>query len=260
MTSQAHVLLIGCGAMGGALLRGWNKTGYYSVTVIDPLAEKALRSLNEIDPSYQPNIIVFAVKPQVMAEVVPAYRCFLPLNPLFVSIAAGTSIQTIQQLLTGTPRIIRAMPNLPATVGEGMTGLVSSTILPDQQRQLMENLFCSVGKTIWIQEESLMDVVTAVSGSGPAYFFYLVECLTKSGMELGLSEEEATQLARQTLIGAAEILKQSTESAEEWRRKVTSPGGTTAAALQAFEDQEFLKIVWTAAKAAVVRAKELSQG
>lgn len=258
--SGGKILLVGCGAMGAALYKGWAK-GRYEVTIIDPHVPEAFDRLDLLPPSYHPDVVLFAIKPQVAPQVVPEYSFFTKTDkcPLFLSIMAGTSIPKIQDMLGLSVPVVRAMPNLPVLVGQGITGLVATESLDPQHRQWAENIFAAVGTVVWLEKEDDINGVTALSGSGPAYFFQLVEHLTQAGLTLGLSLEVSENLSRQTLIGAAEILKNSSDSADQWRQRVTSPGGTTAAALNAFETGGWKELVDKAVKAAWQRSIELSQ-
>ncbi len=259
---KINLLLVGFGAMGKALYTCWQGAKLANIAVIDPFSEEstAYKSIEDLPDSFIPNVIVLAVKPQVMAEIVPLYKHFQRFNTVYISIAAGKSMEEIESYLGEGTLVIRAMPNLPATVGQGLTGLYSNQLLPDALKLGIDQLFASVGQVLWLESEDQVNLVTAISGSGPAYFYRLVECLIKSGQALGLSASAAQLLAEQTFIGAAELLKKSNQSAMGLRQQVTSPGGTTAAALTVFDNQECLDIlVSTAINAAVERAKELSR-
>jgi pyrroline-5-carboxylate reductase len=261
MTEDVKILLVGCGAMGTALYKGWLKRGGYQITIVDPHAPEALSHVGLLNPDYQPDVILFAVKPQIAHEVVAEYKSFTdkPKQPIFLSIMAGISIKTIEEILENDPLVIRAMPNLAAIVSQGMTGLTSRKHLTPHQSRLAEEIFSSVGEIIWLNNEQQINAVTAISGSGPAYFFFFVEALTQAGLKLGLSPEQSVLLARQTLIGAASILKNSQDSAADWCRKVTSPQGTTAAALSIFEEGGLSELVAQATDAAFNRAHELGK-
>lgn len=261
MINPLKVLLIGCGAMGSALDKGWREKGTYAVTIIDPHVPGAFARLDLLNPSYHPDVILFAVKPQVIHDVIPEYGAFAKAEnpPLFLSIMAGVPIETIEHLLGCPAKIIRAMPNLPAVVGQGVTGLVATCPLDPHHLTMGEELFAAVGHVVWLESEEKINAVTAISGSGPAYFFQLAESLTKAGVSLGLTEVVAKLLAQQTLIGAGELLKNSKESAAEWKAKVTSPGGTTASALAVFESNGLTDLVEKATMAAFNRSIELSK-
>ena len=254
-------LLVGCGVMGSALKQGWERENApFDVVVIEPSNPQYIPDLASLPEDFRPNLIIFAVKPQILPEILPHYRRFSGRGCLFLSIAAGLTLSTYHRLLGEEESIIRAMPNIPVTVGQGISVLVTHKSLTEEQRALGQSIFEASGKAIWLEQEALMDVVTAVSGSGPAYCFRLVECLAAAGVESGLPREVALTLARQTAIGAGAILQNTSDSASDLRIKVTSPGGTTAAALEVFDHGHVLeKLTLTAVKAAVHRGQELSQ-
>lgn len=229
---RAKFLLIGCGVMGGALKQGWERAKVpFEVLVIEPSNPLYLANVALVPEDFVPEMIVFAVKPQTLPEILPLYRRFAGQGCLFLSIAAGVSLDTYHKNLGEDECIIRAMPNLTVTVGEGMSVLVTRSLLSERHRALGQAIFEASGKVIWLDKESLMDVVTAVSGSGPAYFFRFVECLAAAGVTSGLPAEISMCLARQTAIGAGAMLQDSTDTAIDLRSRVTSPGGTTAAAI-----------------------------
>lgn len=247
--------------MGGALLQRVATLG--RAYVVDPAPAPAqLKSLatwlpapDKLEKDFKPDIVILTVKPQHMAEALPAYARFK--SSVFLSIAAGQSIKRLGELLGGDNfAIARAMPNLPASVGAGATVASANKNVTAAQRALCDKILGAVGSVHWVEDENLLDAVTALSGSGPAYFFALAEAMTKAGVALGLPKELATQLARQTLIGSGALLAQSPETLEALRAAVTSPGGTTEAALKHLGrlDELLLKAI----KAAAARAKELS--
>lgn len=258
---RAKLLLVGCGVMGGALKEGWERAkAPFEVTVIELSNPDYLTDIDSLPADFIPDMIIFAVKPQTLSEVLPPYHRFAGKGCLFLSIAAGVSLDTYHKHLGEDEFIIRAMPNLPVTVGQGMAVLVTRSPLSDRHRALAQDIFEASGKVIWVDKESLMDVVTAVSGSGPAYFFRMVECLAAAGVANGLSSDVAMYLARQTAIGAGAMLQHSLESPLDLRCRVTSPGGTTAAALGAFDQGHALaKLTITAVRAAIHRGQELAQ-
>jgi len=247
--------------MGSALKQGWERDNApFDVVVIEPSNPQYVPDLASLPEDFVPNLIIFAVKPQILPDLLPHYRRFSGQGCLFLSIAAGLTLSTYHRLLGEDECIIRAMPNIPVTVGQGISVLVAQNPLTKEQRALGQSIFEASGKAIWLEHEALMDVVTAVSGSGPAYFFRLVECLAAAGAECGLPREVAFALARQTAIGVGAILQGTSDSATDLRIKVTSPGGTTAAALGVFDQGHALeKLTYTAVKAAVHRGQELSQ-
>lgn len=258
-----QVLLVGCGAMGGALRKGWQQQTGIDVTVIDPhfaLEDfAAFDSLQAVPQDYRPDIVLFAIKPQIAVQALADYARFYRSDVVFVSIMAGISIAAMKQQLGQNAIVIRTMPNLPVLVGKGMTGLCCLDSLDVIKKQQITNLFSSVGTTVWVEDEDHLNIVTAISGSGPAYFFRLVEAMAESGQALGLPKEISEQLAQQTLIGAGSMIEEMKESAGNLRAKVTSPGGTTAAALDVFDqDGGIDNLVLKAATAAFQRARELA--
>jgi len=258
---RAKFLLVGCGVMGDALKQGWEYAkAPFDVVVIDPSHPQYLPNITSLPENYAPDMIIFAVKPQTLPEILPLYRRFSGQGRLFLSIVAGISLCAYHTDLGEEEYIIRAMPNLPMTVGQGMAVLVTRRPLSEQHRALGQAVFETSGKVIWLDKESLMDTVTAVSGSGPAYFFRLVECLAAAGVACGLPPDVAMGLARQTAIGAGAMLQHSPGAPADLRTRVTSPGGTTAAALNAFDQGDALaRLTCTAVRAAIQRGQELSQ-
>ncbi|MBM3468760.1 MAG: pyrroline-5-carboxylate reductase [Alphaproteobacteria bacterium] len=258
---KAKVLLVGCGVMGSALKQGWEHAkAPFDVMVIEPSNPTYLPDIKALPKNYVPDVVVFAVKPQNLKEVVPHYKHFIEHNCLFLSIAAGVALDTYHAILGKKAHIIRAMPNLPVVVGQGMAVLVTKSQLSTQHHALGQRIFEASGQALWVEKESLMDVVTAVSGSGPAYFFRMIECLAAAGVAGGLTPEIAMILARQTAVGAGAMLQNLPDSVTNLRLRVTSPGGTTAAALSTFDQADALaKLTRTAVKAAIQRGQELSQ-
>lgn len=260
------LVILGCGKMGSALLEGWLASGLppRSVHVIEPNPSDWLRAtgvaLNQPLPA-APAMALLAVKPQMMGAALPALQALGGGSTVFLSIAAGTSMATIEATLgAGTP-VIRAMPNTPAAVGRGITALIANPRVPAAALSLASDLMGAVGQTVLLDCESQMDAVTAVSGSGPAYVFHLIETLAAAGVAQGLPEGVAMQLARATITGAGELAYRSPESAAQLRVNVTSPGGTTAAALRVLMDEAtgFPALLTRAVKAAADRSRELGQ-
>lgn len=255
--------------MGGAILRCAIGRVVSDAQIIDPASvSEEIRahsgvswhaSLDELNPSFEPDIVLIAIKPQYIAEILPAYARFK--KSVFLSIAAGQTITRISALLgSDSYSIVRSMPNLPASIGGGATVAVANKNVSAAQHEMCDRLLHAVGFVAWVEDENLIDAVTALSGSGPAYVFALVEAMTKAGEKLGLPTDMAMQLARQTIIGSAALLAQSDESAEALRKAVTSPGGTTEAALKILLGPQGLnELVDKAMKAAEQRAKELSK-
>jgi pyrroline-5-carboxylate reductase len=271
MTTEAThptISFIGGGNMARALIGGLVEAGTPGdhITVADPSA--AQRNAAESDFGIRSgrdnaaavagcNIIVLAVKPQIMDEVLASIQGTLARDALVVSVAAGITLARLAAGLGEHLALVRAMPNTPALYGAGITGMVANDQASQAQRQLAENVMGSAGQTVWIEDESLMDVVTALSGSGPAYFFALTEHLSQAGERAGLPAETARRLARQTAVGAGVMLAQSELEADELRRRVTSPGGTTEAALKSLNGSGFAAMVERAIEAAVQRGREL---
>jgi len=206
-----------------------------------------------------PDVVVIAVKPQSTDAALPAYRPFADKGAAFLSIAAGRPIAYFERLFGSNARILRAMPNTPAAVHRGITVIAANARVDDRARARAETLLAAVGQVEWVEDEGLIDAVTAVSGSGPAYVFLLAECLAEAGRAAGLPDALAARLARATVAGAGELLHRSGESAEQLRKNVTSPGGTTAAALQVLMAEDGLKPLMTRAVAAATRrSRELA--
>ena len=270
---DATLLLAGCGKMGGALLTGWIEKGINpeSITVIEPNDETAdaLRAQYSITTTAspvniklnsKPNVIVFAVKPQIMNDVVPAYTRFVDSNVLYLSIAAGKPISYFESILGSKASIVRAMPNTPAAVRRGITVNYSNEQVSNKQKSLCEDLLNSIGEVAWVDDENHIDIVTALSGGGPAYLFLLAECLGKAAIKAGLPEVLAKRLARVTVAGSGELLYRSTEELTTLRQNVTSPGGTTAEALKILmSDKGFQPLLDEAIKAATVKSRELAK-
>lgn len=264
------VLLVGAGKMGGALLDGWLARGLNpaSVFVIDPaLSDAALASLKAAGVRLAPQpgdlenpaAILMAVKPQTAGAALPAAATFAGPSTLVVSIMAGTTVATLSAGLPDGAAIVRAMPNTPAAVGRGVTGAFAGPSVSPDRRDLAERLLTAVGDVVWVGEETLIDAVTGVSGSGPAYVFLMVEALAAAGVEAGLPADVALTLARKTVEGSGELLRRSAEPAEILRRNVTSPNGTTAAALEVLMAEDGLApLMERAVAAAARRARELA--
>ncbi len=269
MTKKPSLALIGAGAMGGALLRGWLQSGSIDAgksAVFDPgvsddvadTARKAGIAVN-IDGAGAFDALVFAVKPQMAENVLPDFAAMAS-DAVVVSVMAGKSAAAISSALSGAPKIIRAMPNLPASIGVGATGLFATSAVSDSERAMADILMQTVGETVWVGEETHIDLITAISGSGPAYFFLLAEALEEAGGAMGLKPEAAARLARATLAGAGALVGADARGLADLRKAVTSPGGTTAAALGVLDggDKAVRRIVAKAVAAAAKRAAELS--
>lgn len=263
--AEQGLVLLGCGKMGSAMLAGWLDGGLpaTSVWVIDPNPSDWVLAqgvhVNATVP-IQPAIVLVAVKPQMMGEALPVLVAMGGGGTLFVSVAAGTSIASFEQVLgEGTP-IVRAMPNTPAAVGRGITALIGNDVATNTDVDLAEALLSAVGQTVRIETESQMDAVTGVSGSGPAYVFHLIETLAAAGVVQGLAPELAMTLAKATVAGAGVLAEAADEDPAQLRVNVTSPNGTTQAALEVLMDTEtgFPNLLNKAVAAASNRSKELS--
>lgn len=265
------LLLVGCGKMGGAMLEGWLAAGFLSQAVVidraglpgalagNPLVSAA-EGPDSLPAGFVADVVVLAVKPQVMDDALPAYRALVRPGTVFLSVAAGKTIAYFERGLGQGAAVVRSMPNTPAAIGRGMTVAVANGAVDDGQRALCDRLLRAVGEVSWVADEGLIDAVTAVSGSGPAYVFFLVEAMAKAGESAGLPADLAMQLARTTVSGAGELLHQSPQSpAADLRKAVTSPNGTTQAALEVLMAEDGLQPVMTAAVAAAARrSRELA--
>lgn len=263
------LVLVGAGKMGGALVAGWFAQGLdpQSLIVIDPappassvglLAKHGVSAGAAAPPGVAAKALVVAVKPQIVKDALPALRPMIAAETLVLSIAAGIRIEALRAGL-GRGRIVRSMPNTPAEIGMGMSVAVKADDVGPAGGAVATALLEAVGAVAWVDEERLMDAVTAVSGSGPAYVFYLVECLAAAGEAVGLPSALAGQLARETVVGAGGLLRQSDLPAEALRKNVTSPNGTTAAALSVLMASGGLQELMAAAvQAAKKRSEELS--
>jgi pyrroline-5-carboxylate reductase len=265
------LLLVGGGKMGGALLDGWLDQGVNSsdIFVIEPddearerLRTKGVRAgteLAEMPSDFSASVTVFAVKPQAMDEVVPAYAVLKNRTNFFLSIAAGKPTAYFEAALGDDAAIVRTMPNTPAAVGRGITVLFANPRVDDDAKAIAEQLLSAVGATAWVNDEGLMDAVTAVSGSGPAYIFYLIECLASAGVRAGLPPGLSQHLARATVCGAGELAYRDSTPVDVLRRNVTSPGGTTEAALAVLMKGDALaELMGRAVVAATERSRELA--
>ena len=264
---NCNISFIGGGNMAQALIGGLIARGLppTRITVSDPV-EQVRDLLKEKDVHVtednlaaiaQADIVVFAVKPQVLAQVLrPLYGQFD--DKLVISIVAGAEIATISELL-GTERVVRVMPNTPALVQTGAHGLYATEQVNNTDRVLASQVLAATGLTIWVNSEAQIDAVTAVSGSGPAYFFYLMESMIRAGKNLGLDEKVATALTLQTALGAAQMAITSSNTPAELRKNVTSPNGTTQAAIEVFDHAQISQNIQAALAAAKTRSQELAQ-
>lgn len=264
--SQRGLVLLGCGKMGSALLQGWLAKGLApaAVWVVDPAPSDWVRAqgvrLNAPLPA-RPAVVLVAVKPQMMGAALPVLAGLGGGATLFVTVAAGTRIAAYEAVLGAATPVVRAMPNTPAAVGRGITAICGNAQATAAQLDLAEALLSAVGSVVRLEGEHQMDAVTAVSGSGPAYVFHLIEALAEAGTAEGLPPALAMQLARATVTGAGELAYRAPEEAAQLRVNVTSPGGTTAAALAVLMHPEtgFPALLRRAVKAAADRGRELGQ-
>ena len=269
LASAAPLVLVGAGKMGGAMLAGWIARGLPrdGTVLVDPalypemadfVAKHQLRHETSVPADLKAGVIVLAVKPQVLDSVLPALRALIGPETVVLSIAAGKTIATMEEGL-GPCAIVRAMPNTPAQVGRGISAAVANAATNDRQKALVDALLSAVGRVDWVTDEGLIDVVTAVSGSGPAYVFHMVEALAAAGVAAGLEPGMAARLARATVEGAGELLFQSPLEPAVLRQNVTSPKGTTAAALEILMGPDGLTELMTKAVAAAAnRSRELA--
>lgn len=264
---NCNISFIGGGNMAQALIGGLLSRGLPAtrITVADPvekvrqvLLEKELHVTDDNAAAIQhADVVVLAVKPQVLASVLkPLQNQFQ--GKLVISIVAGAQIDSIAHL-TGTDQIVRVMPNTPALVQTGAHGMFATEVVSSEQRSLASQVLASTGLTIWLDSEAQIDAVTAVSGSGPAYFFYLMESMIRAGKNLGLDEKVATALTLQTALGAAQMAITSSNTPAELRKNVTSPNGTTQAALEVFDRAQISQNIQAALAAAQKRSQELAR-
>lgn len=268
-SSPQTVLVVGCGHMGGAMVRQWMTHSSYTLHILNPSKPKAdiaskIESHSENVEGFKDihfDIVVLAVKPQIIIDVAKTLRPVLDENTLVISIAAGVTLSSLQAALPHQQPIIRCMPNLPSSIGAGVTAFVTNEKCLSSHTQHAQDLLSVVGSVHVLDDEQDLHSVTAVSGSGPAYIFHLAECMTDAGMSLGLSHELAAQLARETIIGSARLLETNDDtSAEEYRKSVTSRGGTTQAALEVLMHDDAMRGLFERAlKQASERSQELSR-
>ena len=255
------LLLVGCGKMGGALLRGWRESGAADrFAVVEPAGGDGFLTDPEALPQdLAPDVVVLAVKPQMMDAALPAYCRFARPGTVFLSIAAGKTLGYFARQLGGETAVVRAMPNTPAAVGRGISVACANAQVSAAQRALSDRLLAAVGEVAWVEDERLIDPVTAVSGGGPAYVFLLIEVLAKAGAAAGLPEALAMRLARSTVAGAGELARLSPEPASRLRENVTSPKGTTLEALKILMGENGIERLFVAAIAAATRrSRELA--
>ena len=269
MENKTVIGFIGSGNMAYALIKGLLNNGFDTNQInISDTNEELLQSReSELKvTTYSDNtsllsnsdIIFFAVKPQVLSSVCLELKGVVKSKHLFVSIVAGIRSSDINRWLGGNFALIRTMPNTPALFQTGVTGLFANELVNNEQKSLVSSILSSVGECFWVDEEKLIDAITAISGSGPAYFFLLMQSMTQAGMALGLDEETANSLSIQTAYGASLMANKTGKDSRTLRAEVTSPNGTTQSAIESFQDQNFEGIVANATRAAYDRARELS--
>jgi pyrroline-5-carboxylate reductase len=259
------ILLVGFGKMGGAMLAGWRERGLAAAVAVDPAGPAApgpevvvVADAAGIPAGFAPHAVVLAVKPQNAADVVAQYARFAP-GAVFLSIMAGRTIAGLQTLLGERAAVVRAMPNTPAAVRQGITVAVAGPGVTGPQRGLCDQLLAAIGAVAWVEDEALIDPVTAVSGGGPAYVFLLAELLERAAVEQGIPACLARLLARHTVAGSGALLAASAEDAAALRRAVTSPRGTTERALAVLmEEHAWPALISRAIEAATERSRELA--
>ena len=269
--SNYKIAFIGGGNMARSLIGGMIATGIsnQNISVSEPRADLR-KTLNEdfgVNASEEnapvakgADVVVLAVKPQILQEVVtPLSSLVAKARPLLISVAAGVTSSSIERWVGGDPALIRVMPNTPALIGAGISALYANSNVSDDQRALAEKIMAAVGKTIWIKEETLMDAVTAVSGSGPAYFFYVMQAIHDAAVREGLDAQTARLLSLETALGAARLAVESTEDPGSLQTQVTSPGGTTEAAIRVLNDSGVRDTLQRAVSAARARGGELAE-
>ncbi|MDB4025819.1 pyrroline-5-carboxylate reductase [Candidatus Thioglobus sp.] len=269
MENKTVIGFIGAGNMAYALIKGLLSNGFdaKNINVSDSNEELLINRQSELKiTTYSDNnslldnsdIVVFAVKPQVLSIVCLQLKNKVKPNHLFVSIVAGIRGNDINRWLGGNFALVRTMPNTPALFQSGVTGLFANDLVSNQQKELVTSILSSVGECFWVDDEKLIDAITAISGSGPAYFFLLMQSITQAATALGLDEKTANSLSIQTSLGASLMATKSGKDSKTLRKEVTSPNGTTQAAIESFQDQNFEGIVAAATRAAYDRARELS--
>lgn len=272
MLHDISLLLIGCGKMGGSVLNGLLKNGFseQNIRVAEPNEDirKSLSGKGIVSAAsavelkdFDPDIVFLAVKPFLIEQVIGDVRPFTDKGTAALSIIAGRKIDWFKEKLGEKTVVFRAMPNTPAAIGKGITGVTSGGFETEKQKQAVQSVLRSCGEVVWLDNESQIDAVTAVSGSGPAYVFYLTEALTQAAKALGLSDENAEKLAKATVIGSAELMDKSPEKPEILRKNVTTPNGTTAAALDILMNPQtgFEPLLTQAVRAAEKRSQELAK-
>ena len=270
MENKTVIGFIGAGNMAYALIKGLLSDGFEAknINVSDANPELLEKRSSELGVTVQPDnvslltnsdIVVFAVKPQVLSVVCHELKNKASTDQLFVSIVAGIKSKDINRWLGGDFALVRTMPNTPALFQSGVTGLYANELVNDLQKKSVNLLLSAVGECFWVNEENLLDAITAISGSGPAYFFLMMQSMKQAAMALGLDEDTADALSIKTSLGASIMATNSGKDSRTLRAEVTSPNGTTQSAIETFQDQNFEGIVAAATRAAYDRARELSQ-
>ena len=270
MENKTVIGFIGAGNMAYALIKGLLSDGFEAknINVSDANSELLEKRSSELGVTAQPDnvsllnnsdIVVFAVKPQVLSVVCHELKNKASTDQLFVSIVAGIKSKDINRWLGGDFALVRTMPNTPALFQSGVTGLYANELVNDLQKKSVNLLLSAVGECFWVNEENLLDAITAISGSGPAYFFLMMQSMKQAAMALGLDEDTADALSIKTSLGASIMATNSGKDSRTLRAEVTSPNGTTQSAIETFQDQNFEGIVAAATRAAYDRARELSQ-
>ena len=270
MENKTVIGFIGAGNMAYALIKGLLSDGFEAknINVSDANPELLEKRSSELGVTVQPDnvslltnsdIVVFAVKPQVLSVVCYELKNKASSDQLFVSIVAGIKSKDINRWLGGDFALVRTMPNTPALFQSGVTGLYANELVNDLQKKSVNLLLSAVGECFWVNEENLLDAITAISGSGPAYFFLMMQSMKQAAMALGLDEDTADALSIKTSLGASIMATNSGKDSRTLRAEVTSPNGTTQSAIETFQDQNFEGIVAAATRAAYDRARELSQ-
>ena len=265
------ILLIGCGHMGSALLASWYENTSFSFVVIDPKNYRSIKkkyskkistfkTIDAIQDINIFNIIIFAIKPQIAKQVITKFYSISNKHILFISIMAGKKISFFEKYFNSKQQIIRVMPNMPALVEKGMSCLVSNKATSRKNKKITKELFGIIGKTLWLKKESDLDKITAISGSGPAYFFMFIEYFESVVRDLGFTSVIAKQLVYQTALGSIELLVKDKRSAKKLKESIAIKGGTTEAAINIFEKKsQFKKIIKNAVKAAHHRSIKLGK-
>ncbi|OUR72811.1 pyrroline-5-carboxylate reductase [Marinomonas sp. 42_23_T18] len=265
---QQSIAFIGVGNMAGAIIRGLIQNGYPAdlITGTARNDEKRDAFAKELGINMthdngvavaDADVIVLCVKPAQMADVVAGFKAMITSDQLYISVAAGLGLDSLADWL-GDVAIVRSMPNTPAQLGAGMTGLIANDRVSDAHKDWVNELFASVGDSLWVEDENHMHTVTALSGSAPAYFFRFLEAMIKSGQAQGLDQESCRKLASYTMLGAARMVTETPEDISQLRKNITSPNGTTEQALNSFEANDIDQIVDQAMQACITRSNEMA--